>query len=386
MGNLLLRLMAVIILVGSPLYDTAAAPPKCSIELPYSGPAPISVIIDNVPVLLADQLASPPEDLSVPFKDMFAKSEATSMTVALANQTGPVWTETQGLENSEKLHYWASVGKSFTAVIIMQLVENGQLSLDDKLSNWVDGVSNGDLITIKMLLDHTSGLYSANEDETVIKSGSGHLSLKDNIKILKKNGPYFCPGQYWRYSNTGYLFLGEIAEKIYGQPLPQIIKTQIVDRIGLKNTRMITVGDDISDIAKPRPSDDQKSDILAPGPAGPVVATSTDMIEFWRAFLDGDLVKPETRDRMFAQLFPMFEKSTYYGLGVMAVEAPGPDGKPKIRIGHAGGMPGIRAFVMIDPVSRHYAAVALTGDGPASAVAYNMLQKWQKSSSTGKER
>lgn len=378
-GNALFRLVLAGTLLALPIYGVGAVSTKCFVDMPYIGSEPISVVIPDFTTSTATQPVASQKNLSVMFADMLVKSKASSLTIALADHDGAIWTENQGLEDSEKLHYWASVGKSFTAVIIMQLVEDKRLSLDDKLSNWIDGVPNGDLITIRMLLDHTSGLYSANEDPAVRNNNRSPLSLKDNIRILNKHGPLFCPGQYWRYSNTGYLFLGEIAEQIYGQPMPQIMKAQIFERIGLKNSRMLAVGKDISDVARPRPSDDQKSDIRTPGPAGPIAATSSDMVQFWRAFLNGDLVTEETRNQMLATLYPMFDKSTYYGLGVMAMQAPGADGEPAIWIGHAGGMPGIKAFVMIDPVSRQYVSVALTGDGPASAVAYKMLLEWRES-------
>ncbi len=377
-GNSLFRLVLATTLLALPLSQALAAPKKCEAAMPYRGAEPISVVIPDAIASPATQPLPVAENLSVQFADLYAKSKATSLTVALANQDGPVWTETQGLENGEKLHYWASVGKSFTAVIIMQLVENNRLSLDDKLSNWIKNVPNGDLITIRMLLDHSAGLYSANEDPSVRTKDKGPLSLKDNIRILNKHGALFCPGRYWRYSNTGYLFLGEIAEQIYGQPLPQIMQTQIFDKIGLQNSRMLAVDDNLSDIAKPQPSDDQKADIRSPGPAGPIAATSSDMIQFWRAFLNGDLVAEETRDQMLSTLYPMFDNNSYYGLGIMAIQVPGDDGKMATWIGHAGGMPGIKAFVMVDPVSRQYASAALTGDGPASAIAYKMLREWQK--------
>ncbi|QTD55726.1 serine hydrolase domain-containing protein [Parasphingorhabdus cellanae] len=379
-GNSLFRFVFVFALMALPIHGAEAVSQKrCAAGVPYFGPTPISVTVSDDASSAIKQQTSSTGDLSALFADMYEKSKAVSLTVALANQDGLIWTETQGLEDAEKLHYWASVGKSFTAVVIMQLIEKGDLSLDDTISKWTKNIPNGDLITVRMLLNHTSGLYNTSEDPTVIKNNQHTLSLKDNIKILNARGPLFCPGKRWRYSNTGYLLLGEIAEQVYGQPLQQIFKAQIFDRIGLKSSRMLEIDGDISDVATPRPSDDQKSDIRTPGPAGPIAATSSDMIRFWRAFLNGDLVMKETRDQMLKTLYPMFDKKTYYGLGIMAMEAPGPDGKPAIWIGHAGGMPGIKAFVMIDPVSRQYASVALTGDGPASAIAYNMLRKWQES-------
>ncbi len=371
------RLVLAATLVALPIQVFAKKPEKCSAEIKYVGQAAISVAIPTMVAASPRQAPTDQDAFAALFTDMLTKSKATSLTVALAGQTGSIWTKTQGLQGSEKLHYWASVGKSFTAIVIMQLVEDGRLSLDDTLSSWIDGVPNGDLITVRMLLNHTSGLYSANEDQDAAKNQPAALSLKDNIRILKKHGPLFCPGQYWRYSNTGYLFLGEIAEQVYGQPLSEVIQNKIIDKIGLKNSYMVTIGDNLSDVAKPRPSGDQKSDIRTPGAAGPMAATSSDMVLFWRAFLNGDLVSPDTRDVMFSTLYPMFDKNMFYGLGVMAMRAPGPDGEPAIWIGHAGGMPGIKAFVMIDPASLQYAAVALTGDGPASAVAYNMLREWQ---------
>ncbi len=377
-GSVLFRILFSSFAMISLTTPSLAKAQKCSTGTEYQGPAPISVRLTQTAVPPADQQPSATANLPALFRNMFVKSEATSMTVALANQNGPIWTETQGLKGDEKLHYWASVGKVYTAVIMMQLIEGGQLSFDDKLSRWIKDVPNGNLITIKMLLNHTSGLYSVNEGNDASKVHGKILSLKDNISLLQKRGALFCPGQYWRYSNTGYLFLGAIAERIYGQSLSQIINSQIIDKIGLANTRTVNAQDSIADIAKPRSKDGQKSDIRTPGPAGPIAATSEDILLFWRAFLAGDLVKPTTRDQMLAELFPMFDKKTYYGLGVMAMEAPGADGTPAIWIGHAGGMPGIKAFVMIDPMSRQYVTVALTGDGPASAVAYNMLREWQK--------
>lgn len=376
-------LILAMTMIALPANAFAAEPEKCTAGMKYAGPPSISVEIPTAVSASLEPSQRNQEALSALFAKMFAKSKATSMTVALANQDGPVWTETQGLAGSEQLHYWASVGKSYTAVIIMQLVENGRLSLNDKLSDWIDEVPHGDKITIKMLLDHSSGLFSINEDQTAEKNGQGSSDVYDAVRILKKHGPLFCPGQYWRYSNTGYLFLGHIAERIYGQPLRQIIKTHIIDRIDLKNSHILAMDDDISDIAKPSPADAQTLDkrtvdIRTPGAAGPIAATSMDMVQFWRAFLNGELVRPDTRDHMLAELYPMFDKNSYYGLGIMAIRAPGPGGQPKIWIGHGGGMPGIKAFVMIDPVSRQYGAVALTGDGPASAVAYHMLREWQK--------
>ncbi|MEP3452103.1 MAG: serine hydrolase domain-containing protein [Parasphingorhabdus sp.] len=364
-----------------PVQGAAGKRPKCETVMAYAGKPPIAVPITTPPVAgktPSSIKAERQNKLAFAFSDMMTKSKAVSMTVGLADADGPIWSATDGLTGSEKLHYWASVGKSYTAVVIMQLIENNQLSLDDRLSKWVKGVPNGDLITIRMLLNHTSGLYSTNEDQAATRNGTKSLTLKENIKVLKKHGALFCPGQYWRYSNTGYYFLGLIAEKNYALPLSQIIQVQIFDKIDLQNSHALSATDDVGNIAAPQPSADQTSDLRSPGAAGPIAATSDNMIAFWRALLSGHLVKHATRDEMFAKLYPMFDDGMFYGLGVMAVRLPQPDGQLKTWVGHAGGMPGIRAFVMIDPTDHNYAAVALTGEGPANAVAYQMLRAWQE--------
>lgn len=378
-GQFLTRLILISSVLTVPIQVAIAKPSKCDAVMAYTGKPPISISIPAPTVEnSAPQKMDPDQQqkLVSGFTDMMTKTKAASMTIGLADANGSIWSATDGLEQPEKLHYWASVGKSFTAVIIMQLIENDQLSLDDRLSQWIKNVPNGDLITIRMLLNHTSGLYSTNEDRKATKNGQKTLTLKENIKVLKKHGPLFCPGHYWRYSNTGYYFLGLIAEDVYGRPLAQIIQTQIIDKIGLPNTR--TLSENIDNVAAPRPNDDQQSNLRSPGAAGPIAATSEDMIVFWRALLSGNLVKPATRDAMFSELYPMFDDGMYYGLGVMAIRLPQPDGQSKTWVGHAGGMPGIRAFVMIDPAAHDYSAVALTGDGPANAAAYQMLNIWQE--------
>lgn len=381
LSTVLAQLSLIIAITVLPFQNVVAKSPKCDDGMAYVGKPPITVTIATPSVEDKTKSKTRMEQqtpLEAAFADMMVNSKAHSMTVGLAGASGPIWTETGGLKGQERLHYWASVGKAYTAVVIMQLVENNQLSLNDRLSKWVKGVPNGELITIKMLLNHTSGLYSTNEDQAATNSGAKSLSLKEHIKVLKKHGALFCPGQYWRYSNTGYYFLGLIAEQIYAQPLPQILETQIFDKLHLRNSRALSSTDVVSDIATPHPSDNQPSDLRSPGAAGPIAATSDEMIVFWRALLAGDLVSPKTRDAMFTELYPMFDDGMFYGLGVMAVRLPQPDGPPKTWVGHAGGMPGIRAFVMIDPEAHDYSAAALTGEGPATAVAYQMLRIWQE--------
>lgn len=413
-----LRLIFLLAAIFGPLGPAVihAKNSKCVADMPYLGapaktysPPPYSLsssalsssALSSSAHVAAPQTGHPgldPDRLDASFTDMLEKSRAHSLTIALARGNGEIWSQTGGLDAEEQTYYWASVGKTFTAVLIMQLVETGRLSLDDRLSHWIHDVPHGDLITIRMLLNHSSGLYSVNEDMD-LRAKPRALSLADTINLLKKHGPLFCPGQYWRYSNTGYVFLGLIAEQLHRKPFADIVDSHIIKPLGLKETTALTINGDRGKIAAPQPgqSENNMPDIRTPGAAGPVAASAADMVRFWRAFMQGKLVRTATRDIMLATLYPMFDPGTFYGLGVMMVETPvlnngpnngpnigrseqqggGQNGRQKTWLGHSGGMPGVKAFVMIDPETHDYAAVALTGDGPASAIAYQMLRIWQ---------
>ncbi len=109
-GRTLLRIILTAMSITLPANASAEKLNACSVEMEYAGPAPVSVVIPDVPLSSAKQTISNEDDLSALFADMFIKSKATSLSVGLANQAGPIWSKTQGLEDPEKLHYWASVG------------------------------------------------------------------------------------------------------------------------------------------------------------------------------------------------------------------------------------------------------------------------------------
>lgn len=125
----------------------------------------------------------------------------------------------------------ASVTKQFTATAILQLVENGKLSLDDKLSKFFPDYPKADSVTIHMLLSHSSGLGLGFKELalTTISADSAYNEIK---KI-----PYeFEPGTKSEYSNIGYYLLGKIIEKVSGEKYVVYLKKNIFEKVGMKNT------------------------------------------------------------------------------------------------------------------------------------------------------
>jgi D-alanyl-D-alanine carboxypeptidase len=340
-------------------------PVVCKTAEPYVGPEKKTVELNFSEFLSEPVSADFPSDVTATLQEAFTKAKtltgAHALTAAVSSPAGH-WQQADGT----KLYYWASVGKTFTAVAVLQAVEEGRLRLDDTVSKWIDGVPNGDVITISHLLTHTSGLFSANEDLTVRKT-QPRLSLEDEITILKRHGAMFCPGENWRYSNSGYTLLGEILEQVERKPYDRIVTEGIIDRLRLTDMRVITASDPLTDVEPPvSQSAEPAIDMQVPGAAGGIVASAPAMVAVWQGLLSGHLLKTATVSAMFADLYPMFGQPEYYGQGVMLYNPPVPNDQPPILwLGHSGGAPGVKAIVAYSPADKTFVAVAMAGDGSA---------------------
>ncbi len=297
---------------------------------------------------------------------------AQAMTLAVGGERG-----FYSMSDGKRL-YWASVGKSFTATAVLQLVEEGTLRLDEPIARWFPRFPNASLITIDDLLLHTAGIFSANEDPEARKSPR-YRSPEESRDIAVRHGPLFCPGEAWRYSNTGYTMLGEILVAVEKKPYPQILDERIFRPLGLASLRAVAPGDPLADVAPLRPKDGSEPAISPSwaGAAGSVVGDASDMLRFWHALLTGKLLPLEATARRFARLYPMFDSGTYYGQGVMVYDVPG-----VLWLGHSGGTPGAKAVVAYSPPDRAFVAVALDTDAPAEAIANLLFKALREEAST----
>lgn len=342
--------------VRCPAAETYAGPPL------HAPPAPVGLDADG-PIegpFAAERVSR----LDQAFATAAEATRAHALTAAVALPGEGMWTADRG--QGHGLHYWASAGKQATALVVLQLADEGRLRLADPVSLWVKGVPNGEVITIEQLLSHTSGLFSANEDPQVRARG-GRLTWEEELAVLRRQGPLFCPGLFWRYSNSGYSVLGKVIEAADGRPWARAIEARIVAPLKLKDTRVLEPGASIADIAPPRSDTAEPPvDMTVPGPAGPLAASAADMVRLQQALIAGRLVRLQTVARMFARLYPMFDATTFYGLGAMLYDSPDAG---LYWLGHSGGAPGVKAVVAYAPRQRAFVAVALTGDGNAHAAA-----------------
>lgn len=134
----------------------------------------------------------------------------------------------------------ASDTKSFVGTVALQLVDEGKLTLDSKLSEFLPDFPNGENITLEQLLNMTSGIYDYSTDPKVVaqlgKNPTRVWSHKRQVAIAAKNPPYFAPGQGWHYSNSNTVIVGLIIEKVTGNPLEKEIASRITEPLGLTNT------------------------------------------------------------------------------------------------------------------------------------------------------
>jgi len=228
----------------------------------------------------------------------------------------------------------ASVTKQFTAFLIMQLVDEGKLVLDDTLEKLLPGtgIANAKKITLRMLLDHTSGIFDHESDENrywarFIAAPEKGFENADIINIVKKNKPDFSPGEKYSYCNTNYYLLGMIAEKMTGKTVAEEMERRFFKPFGMNRTAVTregkltppasghyyfsTLTKAIDEVSRWNMSWDWT--------AGSGVSTAGDMIKWSRAIFGGKVVKPETLAAMTTAVPP----SKNYGLGLTLINKAG---------------------------------------------------------------
>lgn len=359
-------------------------PAKCTGAQPYRGPAlrtPVSLPPANELSPFPSERFPPDleQKLSAALDLAHNKTHAPALTVAVAVPGRGFWTATRTSAAPSKppaLFYWGSVGKAFTAVLILQLVEEGKLSLDSPIAEWFPDYPNARFITVDHLLTHTSGIFSFNQD-LPHRRQPGYKTPATLIATARKHGSDFCPGEAWAYTNTGYVMLGLIVEKLDGHAYAESVNTRILRRLGLTHTRVLTAVSSTDDIAPPHPGKTAETEAgfspATPFGAGCIAASAEDMVRFWQGLLAGQLLTSTTTAKMFGPLYPMFgQRISFYGRGVMVTELP--DQPSDIWLGHSGGFPGIKAEVIYSISAQAFVAVALTNDGSAQSIG-NLLLK-----------
>ena len=129
-----------------------------------------------------------------------------------------------------------SLTKQFTAAAVLLLQENGELSLEDTLESFVPGMPNGRRITLRMLLNQTSGLHNFPNTREHSWPLAGVIRPNQLIRLLKTDKPDFAPGEQWAYSNTNYAMLAEVIAEVSGISYGDFLLGRIFRPLGMERT------------------------------------------------------------------------------------------------------------------------------------------------------
>jgi len=223
---------------------------------------------------------------------------------------------------TQTLFRLASVSKSLTAVAVMQLVEKGMLSLDSRLESFLPGFPNGDRITIEHLLGHRSGIPSDVYLRGFAEKSVQGISLNEPVDWVRKEAqPSFEPGARFGYSNSGYLLLTAVVEKVTGRPFEWYLAENVFSVAGMKSSGLDSLAN-ISPLRAKGYSRNDKGEVVdcpCRDPSfgwgyGALYSTVEDLFRFNRALVDGRLLTEDSRRTMWTGRSDTPWKNRY-GLG-----------------------------------------------------------------------
>lgn len=279
-------------------------------------------------------------------------------SVAVAQNGIILYTKTVGysdLENKIKAnkntkYRIGSISKTFTSVLVFKAVEKKKLTLHQTIHSFFPELNNAGKITIKHLLSHQSGLKNFTKNEDYLSWNTKPKTEQEMRALIAGGGSDFEPGSQVAYSNTNFVLLTYILEKVFQKPYSELLTTFITQPLGLKNTYLGGVINPANNECKSYNFIENwslapETDISIPLGAGGIVSTPADLVQFSTALFGGKLLQKESLEQMKTDnigLFkiPFYDKSGY---------------------GHTGGIDGFSSVFAYFPDSKF--AYALTSNG-----------------------
>ncbi|MFD8885807.1 serine hydrolase domain-containing protein [Streptomyces erythrochromogenes] len=277
-----------------------------------------------------------------------------------------------------------SITKTFVAVVLLQMETEGKLRLDDTVEHHLPGLvrgngNDGGTITVRRLLNHTSGLFDYLADEEYLQTymlGDGYLRHRydtlppaQHVQVALSHPPLFSPGDRFSYSNTNYVLAALIIEKAGGRSYEAEVRDRIIRPLGLKATT-----NPGNSIHIPRPSSRAYSKLFAQAPDriddvtemngsqgradGDIISTAGDLNRFYRALMRGELLAPRQLAAMKTTVEIRERPDMAYGLGITRMRT----SCGTTLWGHGGGMVGSTSLAVTTENGGHQLAYNRNGD------------------------
>jgi CubicO group peptidase (beta-lactamase class C family) len=261
-----------------------------------------------------------------------------------------------------------SVSKQFLAGAILLLVEDGKLSLDDKVARYLPNLTRASEITIRQLLSHTSGYQDYYPLDYVAPFMRKPVTANDILERWARKPLDFDPGTRWQYSNTNYVAAGRIIEQVTDKPLMTFLQARIFGPLGMETAMDLTQ-------FSLRPSDPAGYTRFALGPlrpvapegrgwlfaAGELAMTARDLARWDVSLMEHQLLTPGSLDTMMNPVRLKNGAPTGYALGVGVSDA---DGHPMLR--HGGAVSGFVSLNTVWPDERAAVVVFANMDGSSA--------------------
>ncbi len=253
-----------------------------------------------------------------------------------------------------------SVTKTFVAVVVLQLVQEGKIGLDQAVDKWFPALPRANQITVRHLLRHESGLSDYLESETVLNDAKRSYKPEELIAVAVKMGAVSGPGQGHHYANTNYILLGSIIEKVAGRPWYEEVRARIIEPLEMSRTAYAGEASAPAMGKGYRKRDGQFVDSThvwhasVGGAAGAMVSTVSDLMRFIRALNEGRLLDAKRMKEMrgFVPAGDIGHVEHFYGLGYERYR-----GGELTLEGHLGTGGAYVAFIGCDPVTGTAVAV-----------------------------
>ncbi len=248
----------------------------------------------------------------------------------------------------------ASVSKTFTAALILQLVDEGLLSVDDLLADHLDLLEHDTGITIAHLLNHSAGVPEYSSTMAFRSNDEVPWTDEELIAVVADEALLHTPGGAWSYSNSHYVLLGMVAESLTGEELPSLFQDRFFDPLGLDETE--TPQDSWGNIVPCYVGETDTTDSIHAGvgiAAAGLTSSPADLLRWGTAFGSGELVRSETYALQQSDPLVVLEDNVWDGpgiwdgLGILLLGESLDD--PELELGHNGALNGAAAWMGYRP-------------------------------------
>jgi CubicO group peptidase (beta-lactamase class C family) len=346
----------------------------------------LSLILGLCSLVMAQPPAAPNKALPTAINEVLEKtfkSDEPGAAVIVVRDGKVVFRKGYGKANLElgvpvepdMVFRLGSITKQFTAVATLMLAEQGKLSLDDDITKFLpDYPTKGQRITIEHLLTHTSGIKSYTSLPEWLALWRKDLTVKEIIDLFKNQPMDFAPGERWSYSNSGYILLGAIIEKVSGQTYQEFVEKNIFAPLGMKHSyydvTVRLIPRRVVGYSKANEGYQNAAylSMTQPFSAGALMSSVDDLALWDAALYTEKLVKQQSLKRAWTPRLLNNGKSTHYGYGWSMSTY---EGHPIIE--HSGGVNGFATDALRMPADRIFVAILTNKDSMSpGAVAFEV--------------